>query len=140
LGIDHLDEAKVPTGTLFFNAPPLADQLDGGSKLGCRTPSRGMGCARGIIDAFDKWVRERDGHRQDTAAGISWWLAGQVQVASRRLLAGQDVAGSGLRYPLSSATVPPALQRAPRAGLKVGARMPFRSVSAAAGSGLIQGA
>jgi hypothetical protein len=69
LGIDHLDEAKAAYMDLFFHARPLADQLMVGMQAWLqnhRAAANGMRAAD--IDAFDKWVRERDGIAKTTAS------------------------------------------------------------------------
>ena len=69
LGIDHLDEAKAAYMDLFFHARPLADQLMVGMQAWLqnhRAAANGMRAAD--IDAFDKWVQERDGIAKTTAA------------------------------------------------------------------------
>jgi tetratricopeptide (TPR) repeat protein len=69
LGIDHLDEAKAAYMDLFFHARPLADQLMVGMQAWLtkhRAVPDGMRAAD--IDAFDKWVQERDGIAKTTAS------------------------------------------------------------------------
>jgi tetratricopeptide (TPR) repeat protein len=69
LGIDHLDEAKAAYMDLFFHARPLADQLMLGMRAWLqnhRTAANGVRASE--IDAFDKWVQERDGIAKTTAS------------------------------------------------------------------------
>jgi tetratricopeptide (TPR) repeat protein len=69
LGIDHLDEAKAAYMDLFFHARPLADQLMVGMQAWLakhRAVPDGMRASD--IDAFDKWVQERDGIAKTTAS------------------------------------------------------------------------
>jgi tetratricopeptide (TPR) repeat protein len=69
MGVDHLDEAKAAYMDLFFHARPLADQmmLTMQSWLQShRTSANGM--SEHDIDAFDKWVQEREGIAKTTAA------------------------------------------------------------------------
>jgi tetratricopeptide (TPR) repeat protein len=69
LGIDHLDEAKAAYMDLFFHARPSADQLMLGMRAWLqnhRTAANGMRASD--IDAFDKWVQERDGIAKTTAS------------------------------------------------------------------------
>jgi hypothetical protein len=69
LGIDRLDEAKAAYMDLFFHARPLADQLMVGMRAWLqnhRAAANGMRATD--IDAFDKWVQERDGIAKTTAS------------------------------------------------------------------------
>jgi tetratricopeptide (TPR) repeat protein len=69
LGIDHLDEAKAVYMDLFFHARPMADQLMVGMQAWVqshRAAPNGMRVAD--IDAFDKWVQEREGIAKTTAS------------------------------------------------------------------------
>jgi tetratricopeptide (TPR) repeat protein len=69
LGIDHLEEAKAAYMDLFFHARPLADQLMVTMQTWLtshRTAANGMRVAD--IEAFDKWVQERDGIAKTTAS------------------------------------------------------------------------
>ena len=69
LGTNHLDEAKAAYMDLFFHARPLADQmmLTMQSWLQShRASANGMRPAD--IDAFDKWLQEREGIAKTTAA------------------------------------------------------------------------
>ena len=69
LGIDRLDEAKAAYMDLFFHARPLADRLMVGMQAWLanhRAAANGMRAAD--IDAFDKWVQERDGIAKTTAS------------------------------------------------------------------------
>jgi tetratricopeptide (TPR) repeat protein len=69
MGTDRLDEAKAAYMDLFFHARPLADQM----MLSMRTwlqshraSANGMRAAD--IDAFGKWLQEREGIANTTAA------------------------------------------------------------------------
>jgi tetratricopeptide (TPR) repeat protein len=69
LGIDRLDEAKAAYMDLFFHARPLADQLMTAMQAWVqnhRVASNGMRATD--IDAFDKWVQEREGIAKTTAS------------------------------------------------------------------------
>jgi tetratricopeptide (TPR) repeat protein len=69
LGIDHLEEAKAAYMDLFFHARPLADHLMTGMQAWLqqhRAAANGMRAQD--IDAFDKWLKERDGIAKTTAA------------------------------------------------------------------------
>jgi tetratricopeptide (TPR) repeat protein len=69
LGIDHLEEAKAAYMDLFFHARPLADHLMTGMQAWLqqhRAAANGMRAQD--IDAFDKWLQERDGIAKTTAA------------------------------------------------------------------------
>jgi tetratricopeptide (TPR) repeat protein len=69
LGIDHLDEAKAAYMDLFFHARPLADQLMVGMQVWLRNHRAAANGMRATdIDAFDKWVQERDGIAKTTAS------------------------------------------------------------------------
>jgi tetratricopeptide (TPR) repeat protein len=69
LGADHLDEAKAAYMDLFFHARPLADQMMLSMQAWLqshRATANGMRPAD--IDAFDKWLQEREGIAKTTAA------------------------------------------------------------------------
>jgi tetratricopeptide (TPR) repeat protein len=69
MGTDHLDEAKAAYMDLFFHARPLADQMMVTMQSWLqshRTTANGMRPAD--IDAFDKWLQEREGIAKTTAA------------------------------------------------------------------------
>ena len=69
MGIDHLDEAKAAYMDLFFHARPLADQMMTTMQAWLashRTTANGVRAAD--IDAFDKWLQERDGIAKQTAS------------------------------------------------------------------------
>jgi tetratricopeptide (TPR) repeat protein len=69
LGIDHLDEAKAAYMDLFFHERILADQLMTAMQAWLknhRVAANGVRAAD--IDAFDKWVQERDGIAKTTAS------------------------------------------------------------------------
>jgi tetratricopeptide (TPR) repeat protein len=69
MGADHLDEAKAAYMDLFFHARPLADQMMVTMQSWLqshRATANGMRPAD--IDAFDKWLQEREGIAKTTAA------------------------------------------------------------------------
>jgi tetratricopeptide (TPR) repeat protein len=69
LGLDRLDEAKGAYMYLFNHARPLADELMLGMQRWLtehRTNANGMRAAD--VDAFDKWLQERDGIAKQTAS------------------------------------------------------------------------
>ncbi len=69
MGTDHLDEAKAAYMDLFFHARPLADQMMVTMQSWLqshRTSPNGMRAHD--IDAFDKWLQEREGIAKTTAA------------------------------------------------------------------------
>jgi tetratricopeptide (TPR) repeat protein len=69
MGTDRLDEAKAAYMDLFFHARPLADQMMVTMQAWLqshRASANGMRAAD--IDAFDKWLQERDGIAKTTAA------------------------------------------------------------------------
>ena len=69
MGIDHLEDAKAAYMDLFFHARPLADQMMVRMQAWLqshRTEPNGVRVAD--IDAFDKWVQERDGIAKTTAS------------------------------------------------------------------------
>jgi tetratricopeptide (TPR) repeat protein len=69
MGTDHLDEAKAAYMDLFFHARPLADQMMVTMQSWLqshRASANGMRPAD--IDAFDKWLQEREGIAKTTAA------------------------------------------------------------------------
>jgi tetratricopeptide (TPR) repeat protein len=69
MGTDHLDEAKAAYMDLFFHARPLADQMMVTMQSWLqnhRAAANGMRPAE--IDAFDKWLQEREGIAKTTAA------------------------------------------------------------------------
>ena len=69
LGIDHLDEAKAAYMDLFFHARPRADQLMLGMQAWLQSHrAAANGVRTADIDAFDKWVQERDGIAKTTAS------------------------------------------------------------------------
>jgi tetratricopeptide (TPR) repeat protein len=69
LGVDRLDEAKAAYMDLFFHARPLADRLMAAMQAWLQTH---RAAANGVrvadIDAFDKWLQERDGIAKTTAS------------------------------------------------------------------------
>jgi tetratricopeptide (TPR) repeat protein len=69
LGIDYLAEAKAAYMDLFFHARPLADQLMTAMQAWVRSHrSAANGMSTTEIEAFDKWLQERDGIAKATAA------------------------------------------------------------------------
>jgi tetratricopeptide (TPR) repeat protein len=69
VAIDRLDDAKIAYMDLFNHDRKLADQLMGPMQqwvTAHRGDARGMRAAD--IDAFDKWVQERDGIAKQTAS------------------------------------------------------------------------
>ena len=69
LGIDRLDDAKASYMDLFYHSRPLADQLMVSMHewvKSHRATANGMRPAD--IDAFDKWLQERDGIANTTAS------------------------------------------------------------------------
>jgi tetratricopeptide (TPR) repeat protein len=69
LGLDRLDEAKSAYMDLFNHAPLLADQLMLAMQQWLtvhRTNANGMRASD--VDAFDKWLQERDGIAKQTAS------------------------------------------------------------------------
>ncbi|HEX3949957.1 MAG TPA: hypothetical protein VHW95_08915 [Steroidobacteraceae bacterium] len=69
MGIDHLDDAKATYMDLFFHARPLADKMMVTMQAWLeshRTSANGMRAAD--IDAFDKWLQEREGIAKTAAA------------------------------------------------------------------------
>ncbi|HEX3912906.1 MAG TPA: hypothetical protein VHW71_05320 [Steroidobacteraceae bacterium] len=69
LGIDHLDDAKAAYMDLFYHERPLADQMMAAMQTWLqhhRAAANGMRAAD--IDAFDKWLQEREGIAKTTAA------------------------------------------------------------------------
>ena len=69
MGADRLDEAKAAYMDLFFHARPLADQMMITMQAWLqshRASANGMRAAD--IDAFDKWLQEREGIAKTTAA------------------------------------------------------------------------
>jgi tetratricopeptide (TPR) repeat protein len=69
LGIDHLDEAKAAYMDLFFHGRPLADQLMIAMQAWLQNHRVAANGVRATdIDAFDKWVQDRDGIAKTTAS------------------------------------------------------------------------
>ena len=69
VAVDRLDDAKGAYMDLFNHARPLADQLMSAMQRWMilhRTNANGMRASD--IDAFDKWLQERDGIAKQTAA------------------------------------------------------------------------
>lgn len=69
MGTDHLDDAKAAYMDLFFHARPLADKMMATMQAWLqshRTSANGMRATD--IDAFDKWLQEREGIAKTTAA------------------------------------------------------------------------
>jgi tetratricopeptide (TPR) repeat protein len=69
LGVDRLDDSKSAYMDLFFHARPLADQLMVSmQQWRDRHRADASGMRASDIDAFDKWLQERDGIAKQTAA------------------------------------------------------------------------
>jgi tetratricopeptide (TPR) repeat protein len=69
LGIDHLDEAKAAYMDLFFHDRPQADQLMTAMQVWVQNHRVASNGVRDTdIDAFDKWVQEREGIAKTTAS------------------------------------------------------------------------
>jgi tetratricopeptide (TPR) repeat protein len=69
LGVDRLDEAKATYMDLFFHDRPLADQLMVSMQAWLQTHrSAANGVRVADIDAFDKWLQERDSIAKTTAS------------------------------------------------------------------------
>jgi tetratricopeptide (TPR) repeat protein len=69
LGVDRLDDAKAAYMDLFNHERPLADQLLATMQKWMsnhRADANGMRAAD--LDAFDKWLQERDGIAKQTAS------------------------------------------------------------------------
>jgi tetratricopeptide (TPR) repeat protein len=69
LAVDRLEEAKIAYMDLFNHAPNLADQLMLAMQkwlTAHRADAHGMRAAD--VDAFDKWLMERDGIAKQTAS------------------------------------------------------------------------
>jgi tetratricopeptide (TPR) repeat protein len=69
LAVDRLDDAKSAYMDLFNHARPLADQLMPAMRRWLtdhRADTNGMRASD--VDAFDKWLQERDGIAKQTAA------------------------------------------------------------------------
>jgi tetratricopeptide (TPR) repeat protein len=69
VAIDRLDEAKAAYMDLFFHARPLADRLMVDMQAWLQTHrAEANGVRVADIDAFDKWLQERDGIAKTTAS------------------------------------------------------------------------
>jgi tetratricopeptide (TPR) repeat protein len=69
MGVDHLDEAKAAYMDLFFHARPLADQMMTTMQTWLQSHRASANGVRATdIDAFDKWLQEREGIAKTTAA------------------------------------------------------------------------
>jgi tetratricopeptide (TPR) repeat protein len=69
LGVDRLDEAKATYMDLFFHARPLADQMMVSMQAWLQSHrSAANGVRAADIDAFDKWLQERNGIAKTTAS------------------------------------------------------------------------
>jgi tetratricopeptide (TPR) repeat protein len=69
VAVDRLDEAKAAYMDLFFHARPLADRLMADMQAWVqshRAAANGVRVAD--IDAFDKWLQEREGIAKTTAS------------------------------------------------------------------------
>jgi tetratricopeptide (TPR) repeat protein len=69
LGVDRLEDAKAVYMDLFFHARPRADQLMVSMQAWVQSHrSAANGVRAADIDAFDKWLQERDGIAKTTAS------------------------------------------------------------------------
>src|ERR1700761_1976868 len=69
MGVDHLDEAKAAYMDLFFHARPLADQMMATMQSWLQSHRASANGVRATdIDAFDKWLQEREGIAKTPAA------------------------------------------------------------------------
>jgi tetratricopeptide (TPR) repeat protein len=69
MGIDHLDEAKAAYMDLFYHARPLADQMMTTMQAWLQSHRASANGIRATdIDAFDKWLQEREGIAKTAAA------------------------------------------------------------------------
>jgi tetratricopeptide (TPR) repeat protein len=69
MGIDHLDDAKATYMELFFHARPLADRMMVTMQAWLQSHrASANGIRAADLDAFDKWLQERDGIAKTTAA------------------------------------------------------------------------
>ena len=70
LGVDRLDEAKAAYMDLYYHARPLADQLMVSMQAWLKSHRNAANGVRAAdIDAFDKWLQERDGIAKTAASG-----------------------------------------------------------------------
>jgi tetratricopeptide (TPR) repeat protein len=69
LGIDRLEDAKASYMDLFYHSRPLADQLLASMHDWVKTHrASANGVRTSDIDAFEKWLQERDGIANPTAS------------------------------------------------------------------------
>lgn len=69
LGIDRLEDAKASYMDLFYHSRPLADQLMASMHDWVKSHrASANGVRTSDIDAFDKWLQERDGIAKPTAS------------------------------------------------------------------------
>jgi tetratricopeptide (TPR) repeat protein len=69
MGVDHLDEAKAAYMDLFFHDRPRADQMMNTMQAWLQSHRASANGVRAAdIDAFDKWLQEREGIAKTTAA------------------------------------------------------------------------
>ena len=90
--LDHLDDAKATYMDLFFHARPLADQMMVTMQAWLqshRASANGMRAAD--IDAFDKWLQEREGIAKNHGRELA------SRCAARRARASVASAGSARR-------------------------------------------
>ena len=69
MGIDHLDDAKAAYMDLFFHARPLADRMMVAMQAWLQSHRASPNGIRAAdLDAFDKWLQEREGIAKTAAA------------------------------------------------------------------------
>lgn len=69
MGVDHLDEAKAAYMDLFFHDRPRADRMMTAMQAWLQSHRASANGVRATdIDAFDKWLQEREGIAKTTAA------------------------------------------------------------------------
>jgi tetratricopeptide (TPR) repeat protein len=70
LGVDRLDDAKAAYMDLYYHARPLADALMVSMQAWLKSHRNAANGVRAAdIDAFDKWLQERDGIAKTAASG-----------------------------------------------------------------------
>ena len=69
LGIDRLDDAKAAYMDLYFHARPLADEMMTSMQAWLQSHrAAGNGIRASDIDAFEKWIQDRDGIAKTAAS------------------------------------------------------------------------